>query len=106
MDAKLVALVEAVTARLARDGDGGDVGGDELTAAVRTGSATVGEACVEFETLQEEANAPARMAQAELVLGTALEIVQEVRPTFDDFYAVLDADQKAALDKMAYRHRR
>lgn len=78
----------------------------QLTATVRAGSAEVGEACVEFETLQEEPNAPARMAQAELVLGTALGIVQEVRPAFDDFYAVLDDDQKAALDKMANRHRR
>ena len=78
----------------------------QLTAAVRAGSGRVGEACVEFENLQEQANAPARIAQAELVLGTALAIVQEVRPAFDGFYAVLDEDQKAALDKMANRHRR
>jgi hypothetical protein len=78
----------------------------QLTAAVRAGSGTVGSACVDFERLQAEADAPARMAQAELVLGTALGIVQEVRPAFDDFYAVLDDDQKAALDRMANRHRR
>jgi LTXXQ motif family protein len=77
----------------------------QLTAAVRAGSGTVGEACAQFETLQEQAQAPARMAQVELVLSTALEVVQEVRPAFDDFYAVLDEDQKAALDKMANRHR-
>jgi hypothetical protein len=78
---------------------------EQLTAAVRNGSASVGEACIAFQELQDEGSAPARMAQAELVLGTALEIVQEVRPAFDTFYAVLDPDQKAALDKLAY-HRR
>ena len=78
---------------------------EQLTASVRAGSATFGEACVEFQELEEPANVPARMAQAELVLSTALTIVQEVRPAFDDFYAVLDDDQKAPLDRLA-RHRR
>lgn len=76
----------------------------QLTAAARAGSARVGEACGDFAALQERTDAPARLAQLELVLGTALGIVQEVRPAFDDFYAVLDDDQKAALDKLTSRH--
>jgi hypothetical protein len=78
----------------------------QLTAAIRAGSAKVGEACVELEALDTPANAPARLERVELMLSTGLDIVQEVRPAFEQFYAVLDDDQKAALDKLASRHHR
>jgi hypothetical protein len=42
----------------------------------------------------------------ELIFSTGLDIVQEVRPAFEQFYAVLDDDQRAALDKLASRHHR
>jgi hypothetical protein len=78
----------------------------QLTAAIRAGSAKVGEACVELEALDARANAPARLERVELMLSTGLGIVREVRPAFEQFYAVLDDDQKAALDKVASRHHR
>jgi hypothetical protein len=78
----------------------------QLNAAIRTGSARVGEACAELEALDARANAPARLERVELMLSTGLGIVQEVRPAFEQFYAVLDDDQKAALDKVASRHHR
>jgi LTXXQ motif family protein len=76
----------------------------QLTAAIRAGSAQVAEACAELEA--PDPNAPAHLARVELILSTGLDIVQQVRPAFEQFYAVLDADQKAALDKLASRHHR
>jgi hypothetical protein len=74
----------------------------QLAAAVRAGSAKVGEACGELEA--PDPTAPAHLARVELILSTGLDIVQEVRPAFEQFYAVLDDDQKAALDKLVSRH--
>jgi hypothetical protein len=76
----------------------------QLTAAIRAGSAKVGKACTEFESLNTPATAPARLARVELMLSTGLDIVQGVRPAFEQFYAVLDDDQKAALDRLASHH--
>ena len=77
-----------------------------LTDAIRAGSARVGEACVEVEALDTPETAPGHLGRLELILSTGLEIVQEVRPAFEQFYAVLDDDQKTALDKLASRHHR
>jgi hypothetical protein len=74
----------------------------QLTAAIRDGSAKVGKACAELEAT--DTTAPAHLARVELILSTGLGIIQEVRPAFEQFYAVLDEDQKAALDKLVSRH--
>jgi hypothetical protein len=76
----------------------------QLAAAVRAGSARVGEACAELEA--PDPTAAAHLARVELILSTGLDIVQQVRPAFEQFYAVLDDDQKAALDKLMSRHHR
>jgi len=76
----------------------------QLSAAIRAGSAKVGEACAELEA--PDPTATAHFARVELMLSTGLDIVQEVRPAFEQFYAVLDGDQKAALDKLVSRHHR
>ena len=76
----------------------------QLAAAVRAGSARVGEACAELEA--PDPTAAAHLALVELILSTGLDIVQQVRPAFEQFYAVLDDDQKAALDKLMSRHHR
>jgi hypothetical protein len=76
----------------------------QLAAAIRAGSAKVGEACAELEP--PDPTAPAHLARVELILSTGLDIVQQVRPAFEQFYAVLDDDQKAALDKLVSRHHR
>jgi hypothetical protein len=75
-----------------------------LTAAIRAGSAKVGEACADLEA--PDPTASAHLARVELILSTGLDIVQQVRPAFEQFYAVLDDDQKTALDKLASRHHR
>lgn len=78
-----------------------------LTAAVRAGSTKIGAACAEFEAEGPAENAPERLARAEAMMTTGLGIVQELRPAFDDFYAVLDDEQKAALDRVVTKwHRR
>jgi hypothetical protein len=76
----------------------------QLTAAIRAGSAKVGKACAELEAT--DTTAPAHLARVELMLRTGLDIVEGVRPAFEQFYAVLDDDQKAALDKLVSRHHR
>jgi hypothetical protein len=76
----------------------------QLTAAIRTGSAKVGEVCAELEAT--DTTATAHFARVELMLSTGLDIVEGVRPAFEQFYAVLDDDQKAALDKLVSRHHR
>ena len=76
----------------------------QLTAAIRAGSAKVGEACAELEA--PDPTAPAHLARVELILSTGLDIVEGVRPAFEQFYAVLDDDQKTALDKLVSRHHR
>jgi LTXXQ motif family protein len=76
----------------------------QLTAAIRAGSAEVGETCAELEP--PDPTAPAHLARVELILSTGLDIVQQMRPAFEQFYAVLDDDQKAALDKLVSRHHR
>jgi hypothetical protein len=76
----------------------------QLAAAVRAGSAKVGEACTELEA--PDPTAAAHLARVELILSTGLDIVQQVRPAFEQFYAVLDDDQKTVLDKLVSRHHR
>ena len=76
----------------------------QLTAAIRAGSAKVGEACAELEAL--DTSATGHLARVELIFSTGLDIVQQVRPAFEQFYAVLDDDQKTALDKLVSRHHR
>jgi LTXXQ motif family protein len=74
----------------------------QLAAAIRAGSAKVGQACTELKATAT--TAPAHLARVELMLRTGLDIVQGVRPAFEQFYAVLDDRQKAALDKLVSRH--
>ena len=76
----------------------------QLAAAIRAGSAKVGEACAELEA--PDPTAPAHLARVELILSTGLDIVQQVRPAFEQFYAVLDDNQRTALDKLVSRHHR
>ena len=79
---------------------------NKLTASLRAGSDRVGKAC---ETLQSGGwpeKAPEKLAALETVMTAGLDIVKEVRPSFDAFYATLDDKQKAALDSVLERHRR
>ena len=77
-----------------------------LVDALRNGSDTVGESCASLTPLPADATAPERLAQIELVATTGLDVLREVRPAFDRLYAVLDDDQKEALDGLINRRRR
>lgn len=79
---------------------------NKLTTSLRAGSTRVGQAC---ETLKADGwpdKAPEKLAAVETVMTAGLDIVKEVRPSFDAFYATLDDKQKAALDGLLDRHRR
>lgn len=79
-----------------------------LTAALRAGSARIGETCDTVKAGEWPAKAPEKLALAETITTTGLDILREVRPAFDAFYATLDDKQKAALDGLLDRrgHRR
>ena len=77
-----------------------------LVDALRGGSDTVGASCANLTPLPDDATAPERLAQVELVASTGLEVLREVRPAFDALYAVLDEEQKEALDGLINRRRR
>ena len=76
-----------------------------LVDALRNGSVTVGASCASLTPLPEDATAPERLAQVELVASTGLEVLRDVRPAFDQLYAVLDEDQRTALDGLINRRR-
>jgi hypothetical protein len=79
---------------------------NELTAALDSGSDRIGTACGELEAAGKPESAPDKLARLETLLEAGLKAVRDVRPAFDGFYAVLDAEQKAALDRMAMHRRR
>ena len=77
---------------------------DGLAASLRGANGRIDTACAEVGDTAGM-SAPAKLARVETMLGTGLDIVREVRPSFDAFYATLDAEQKAALDRLLERRR-
>ena len=78
---------------------------NELGAAIRAGSASVGEKCKELQAAGEPRTAPERLARFEAMATTGLDILKRVRPAFDRFYTTLSDKQKKALDGLI-EHRR
>lgn len=77
---------------------------DALTVALRSGSERLGAACADLAGAERQ-DAGARLARLETMLQAGLDVVHTVRPAFDDFYAKLDDDQRAALDRLLeHRH--
>ncbi len=76
-----------------------------LKAALQAGSQKIGEACESADAKAEANTAPQRLARVELALGTALGIVQDVRPAFEDLYSRLSDEQRERIDALASRHR-
>jgi hypothetical protein len=77
---------------------------DGLAASLRGANGRIDTACAEMGDAAG-LSAPAKLAHVETLLGTGLDIVREVRPSFDTFYGTLDAEQKAALDRLVERRR-
>jgi len=50
--------------------------------------------------------APVRLGRIEALLVTGLDVVHQVRPAFEAFYATLDEGQKRRLDALVERRRR
>jgi len=76
---------------------------DGLTAAVRAGSEKIGETCEQTEDLRDERSLPARLALAATASKTAAEILGDVRPAFDGWYATLSDEQRQALEGLMER---
>jgi hypothetical protein len=76
---------------------------NELGAALREGSATIGETCAELETAGKPQTAPEKLARFEAMGATGLAVLQRVRPVFDRFYATLSEKQQKALDDLMSR---
>ncbi len=71
-----------------------------LTAALRESSDAIGNRCEAMKDADRPQTATDKLARAEGMLTTGLEIVRKVRPAFEGFYATLDPKQQAALDKL------
>lgn len=72
-----------------------------LKDAVRAGGERVGQACASIEPADD--GPTGRLAQVETMLAAGLDVVRGVRPAFEEFYAVLERDQQAALDRLMER---
>jgi hypothetical protein len=66
-----------------------------------------------FERLRDQGEAllmpdpaPVRLGRIEALLVTGLDVVHQVRPAFEAFYATLDDGQKRQLDALVERRRR
>ena len=76
---------------------------NELTQAVTESSARIGKACDEIDLKAKNQITPEKLAQIERMLETGLSVVKNLRPAVTNFYAVLSADQKKALDGLTAR---
>lgn len=77
-----------------------------LTAALRSGSDTIGAACDDLAAAGRPATAADKLARVEQMMEAGLVALRQVRPAFEDFYAVLDDEQKKAIDALASHHGR
>ena len=78
---------------------------DGLTAAVRAGNGKLDDACAETKELRKERSLPARLALMETMMTAGADVLGEVRPAFDGWYATLNEQQREALDGLMKRHR-
>ena len=77
-----------------------------LTAAVKSGSAKIGQACDTAEAEGRPSEAPQHLARAELALTTALGVLKDVKPAFVDLYGKLNDEQRARIDDLLDRKHR
>lgn len=56
--------------------------------------------CGKLSTLPATGEATAQAARLEVVLASSLDALRRVRPSFNRFYATLDAGQRRQVDKM------
>lgn len=75
-----------------------------LAEALRSGAGKVGTACDQMREAGRPATLPDKLARMEAMMTTGLEVLREVRPAFDAFYATLDEAQKQQLDDMLDHH--
>lgn len=78
-----------------------------LLTAIRASGADLQAFCAKLDEAEadETATAPERLALAEEGVTVGLKMLQTIRPAFDNFYAALDAEKRAMLDKFAnHRH--
>lgn len=79
----------------------------DLIGALRASGDSVDAVCDELTAAGKPATAPEALARIAIVMEAGLEVVRELRPPFDAFYAALDAEQRAALDGLVntgHRH--
>ncbi|ANK82917.1 MAG: hypothetical protein TEF_20500 [Rhizobiales bacterium NRL2] len=86
-----------------------DIRDDQMTEwnafaeAVRTGGDELLTTCERLDALQE-GDAPARLAEVEMLMEKALGATRRIRGAFDPLYAALDEDQRATVERLT-RHR-
>lgn len=78
---------------------------NRLTGALRSGNASVREVCDGLKKAGRPKTISEKLARMETMMAAGLGVVQEVRPAFDGFYAVLTDKQRKALDGLISRGR-
>ncbi len=79
--------------------------------AIREGEVIIDAHCAVLEENGRPETTPEWLARADAFLATGSQVLQVVRPAFDDFYASLDVGQQATIDELArkrgrHHHRR
>jgi hypothetical protein len=72
----------------------------EVEASLADARKPIDTGCGKLNTMPSGSAANAQAARLEVVLVSSLEAVRRVRPSFDRFYATLDAGQKKQVDKI------
>ncbi len=79
---------------------------NNVTEAVRAGSASIDQTCSDLEKEGRPETAPEKLALVETIMATGLDVVQRIRPAFDSFYQTLTEKQRKAIDDLTAKHRR
>ena len=72
----------------------------DVEAALADARKPIDSGCGKLKTMPNGGAANAQAARLEVVLASSLDAVRRVRPSFDKFYATLDAGQKRQVDKI------
>lgn len=76
-----------------------------LAETLRSAATKVGTTCDQMREAGRPATPPDHLARMETMLTTGLDVLREVRPAFDAFYATLDDNQKQVLNELLERGR-
>jgi hypothetical protein len=79
---------------------------EELTDVIRASGERADEVCADLREAGRPGTAPERLERAERMAELGLDVLRDLRPAFDAFYATLEPDQREVLDRLGPRRGR